>query len=76
MIIVVAGNFPIYERGVDTGRTEFVASHGVDYTTGRSIVLPTDPPRSLGAVMHNQLKEWVIYDDDADRALHEHLEEN
>lgn len=77
MIIVIAGKFPICDRtGRPTGRYEFVASHGVDYATGRSIVLPSESPLDLGAEMHEQLKEWVLYDSDLDRTLHENLCEN
>jgi hypothetical protein len=77
VIIVVAGDFPIYDqRGVGTGRTESVASHGIDYTTGRSIVLPSESPLNLGAEVHEQLNEWVLYDSDLDRTLHERLCEN
>lgn len=77
MIIVVAGDFPVYDqRGVGTGRTEFVASHGIDCATGCSIVLPSESPLNLGAEMHEQLNEWVLYDNDLDRTLHERLCEN
>jgi hypothetical protein len=76
MIIVIAGKFEIFDRGVGTGRYEFQASHGIDYATGNSVVLPGDHPQSLGAVMHEQLKEWVLYDSDKDREKHEYLYSN
>lgn len=76
MIIVIVGKFEIFERGMGTGRYEVAASHGIDYATGNSVILPGDPPRALGAEMHEQLNEWVIYQNDEDRALHEYLYEN
>lgn len=44
------------------GRPRLVASHGVDETTGRSVVLSNDHPCTLGAVFDNDLCEWVIRD--------------
>lgn len=76
MIIVIAGKFEIFERGMGTGRYEYQSSHGIDYATGSSVVLPVDHPRALGAVMHEQLNEWVLYDNAADRAKYEHIYEN
>ena len=77
MIVVIAGKFPVCDRtGQPTGRYEFVASHGIDYATGQSVVLPGEHPQALGAVMHEQLNEWVLYDSDKDRDAYEHLYEN
>jgi hypothetical protein len=77
MIVVIAGKFPVCDHtGQPTGRYEFVASHGVDFATGRSVILPGEPPLALGAEMHEQLSEWVLYENDTDRALYEYLIEN
>lgn len=56
MIIVVT----IYERKEKTGRTELVASHGVCYETGNTVILPNEHPSKLGAKYDESLCEWVI----------------
>lgn len=43
-----------------TGKTELVVSHGIDLSTGRNVVLPTDPPKELGAVWSNEYQEYVL----------------
>ena len=60
-IIVITGNFPVYRDGAPTGRTEFVASHGVDEATGREVVLQCVHPHQLGAVFDAGIQEWVLY---------------
>ena len=59
MITVVTGLFPIYKNGIDTGKTEFVASHGID-SLGRNVVLQCVHPAELGAIFIKSLNEWVI----------------
>lgn len=59
-VIVIAGHFDVIERGRPTGRKEFVASHGIDESTGRNVVLPSEHPSSLGAKWDDQLQHWVI----------------
>lgn len=61
MIILVCGNFPIYERGVKVG-SEFVASHGVDSITLENVVVPQEHPERLGAKFDRNIGEWVLYD--------------
>jgi hypothetical protein len=63
MIILVTGWFPQYERGIPTGKKEFLVSHGVDLTTGRDVVLPCEPPsRIKGAYFDKNYNEWAIAD--------------
>lgn len=59
-IILITGLFPIYERGIPTGKEEFVVSHGVGEKTGKSYVLPSEPPTSLGAKYDEELCEWYL----------------
>lgn len=60
MIIIVADWFPIYKDGIRTGEKEYVASHGVDLNTGRTVIVSTEHPVKLGAKMDHDLGEWVI----------------
>lgn len=60
MIVVI-----VYEElHPRTGRMSQVVSHGVDYSTGRSVVLPTISPTSLGATFNATIGEWVLDDND------------
>ena len=61
MIILVCGDFPIYEHGVKVG-SEFVASHGVDSITLENVIVPQEHPESLGAKFDRNIGEWVLYD--------------
>lgn len=63
MIIVVADWFDIYKNGIATGDKEYVASHGVDYETGREVILQCVHPADLGAKMHRTMGEWVILEE-------------
>lgn len=60
MIIIVAGWFPVYKNGIPTGEKEYVASHGVDLYTGKSIIVSVDHPSKLGAKFNEAMGEWVI----------------
>lgn len=60
MIILVTGWFPIYDKGIDTGKKEFVVSHGVDVDTGRDVILQSVPPERLGAKYNMEIGEWVL----------------
>lgn len=63
MIICVTGNFPVYDReGHTTGKKEFVVSHGVDFVTGKTVILPSEPPHQIGARFSKTLGEWVLLD--------------
>ena len=62
MIVLACGTFPIYERGVNTGRKEFCASHGYDYHTMKAVCVPSEHPAKLGAVLNKEMGEWVIYE--------------
>lgn len=43
---------------------ELLVSHGIDYNTGKTIILPCDPPHMLGGKFNKDLQEWVLYDKD------------
>ena len=59
MIIVITGNFPIYDHnGIATGETEFVISHGID-EKGNLVIMPNIHPRQLGATFDAEIGEWV-----------------
>lgn len=62
MIILVTGDYPIYDKfGNKTDKTEFVVSHGVDDKTLDSVVLPNKAPTDIGAVFNKNIGEWVIH---------------
>lgn len=48
-------------------RHTLVASHGIDLHTGKSVVLPCEPPETLGAKFDPEMGEWVIPDDDGEK---------
>lgn len=61
MIIVITGMFPVYDRnGIGTGEKEFTASHGIDYDTGQTVILPCEHPAKLGAEYDDKLGEWIL----------------
>lgn len=60
MIILTCGDFDIYDKYGKTGKTEFVASHGYDTETGKTVIVSNDHPRVLGAVFDTKIGEWVI----------------
>lgn len=63
MILVITDWFPVYDRyGYKTGEKEFSTNYGIDLETGRTVVLPEEHPRKLGAIFNNELNEWVIHD--------------
>ena len=59
-IILITGNFPIYENGYKTDKTEFITSHGVDEDTGKNIIVSQEHPRNLGGKFDTQIGEWVL----------------
>lgn len=61
MIICITGMFDVYgDDGVKTGKSEFVVSHGVDYYTGKTVILPNEHPVAIGAVYSREIGEWVV----------------
>ena len=58
-IILITGDFDIYEGNVKDGK-EFVVSHGIDEETGKNIILPSVHPSTLGGKFNSRLGEWVI----------------
>jgi hypothetical protein len=55
-IIVITTN----EVNARTGKMQLIASHGIDERTGRAVILPWEPPDSLGAVYNQEIGEYVI----------------
>lgn len=47
-------------QGRPTGRKELVVSHGINEDTGRTVILPCEPPAALGATLDRNLNEWVL----------------
>lgn len=41
-----------------------IVSHGVVQHTFEHVVLPNEPPKSLGAIYSYGLGEWVLYNDE------------
>lgn len=62
MIILVTGNFDIYDEYGKTGQKEFVVSHGIDEETGKNFVLPNEHPLKLGARFDTKRFAWIIDD--------------
>ena len=60
MIICITGNFPIYDKFGNTGKTEFVVFHGYNIKTGRNVILPCEHPTKIGAVYDEKINEWII----------------
>lgn len=50
----------VKERNPNTGRLQEVVSHGVDFASGRSVVMSGDSPQQAGAVFDDELGEYVI----------------
>lgn len=61
-IVVITGYFDVMESGRPTGKKELLVSHGVDEDTCRTVVLPSEHPRELGAAFDSKLCEWVLPD--------------
>jgi len=57
MIIVVTTT----EKNEKTGQMELLASHGVEESTGRQVVLPAEHPKDIGAHYSDELQSWVIH---------------
>lgn len=57
MIIVVTTT----EKNETTGQMEFIASHSIEKTTGRQVVLPAEHPKDIGAHYSEDLHSWVIH---------------
>jgi hypothetical protein len=59
MLIVITVN----EKDSRTGVERLVVSHGIDESTGKTVILPSEHPSALGAVFDADLGEYVIDDD-------------
>lgn len=56
MIIVVTCVY----RNESTGKEEMITSHGIEQSSGKQIVLPSEHPKDLGAYFDEKLKSWVL----------------
>lgn len=56
MIVVITIN----ERNQRTGRDELVVSHGIDEATGKTVILPCEPPERIGAIFNAEFGEYVL----------------
>lgn len=56
MIVVLT----VKEKNERTGREELLVSHGIDECTGRTVILPLEPPERIGAVFMAELGEYVL----------------
>jgi hypothetical protein len=64
-IILVTGFFQKYGRDGQelVGQTEFLTSHGIDVDTGKTVIVQSEHPKSLGAKFDYEIGEWVLEDD-------------
>ena len=60
MIICVTGWFPIYKDGIDTGKKEFVVSHGINSMNNRTVILPSEHPEKIGAKYYPEWDAWIL----------------
>lgn len=49
------------EKDKKTGHDHLIVSHGVDFETGKNVILPCEPPQALGAVYDEDLLEFVLH---------------
>lgn len=56
MIIVVT----CVLKNESTGKDEIITSHGIEQSSGKQIVLPSEHPKDLGAYFDETLKSWVL----------------
>lgn len=50
----------VRELNSETNRVEEIVSHGVNSTTGKTVILPTAPPQSLGAKFDPDEHGWYL----------------
>lgn len=58
------------EHDEKTKREKLVVSHGVDMLTGKTVILPCDHPKELGARFDTDIREYVIDDHDQSERNH------
>ena len=61
-IILISSWFPKYDKSwFETGKKEFLVSHGIDEDTGRNVILPCEPPQYFeDAKFDSELNEWYL----------------
>ena len=45
---------------LDQKSCQTLVSHGVDYETMTNVVLPNEPPHTLGAKFSKEIGEWIL----------------
>lgn len=61
MIIVIADVWDVTDHlNIPTGKKELLVSHGYDTYTGKTIILPQEHPRHIGAKFDMEMGEWVM----------------
>lgn len=56
MIIVIT----TMEKNERNNRMERIISHGIDQSTGKTVILPCEPPETLGAVFNPEIGEYIL----------------
>ncbi|HUZ92089.1 MAG TPA: hypothetical protein VMU78_09350 [Methylocella sp.] len=51
------------EPNETTGRMEQIVSHGIDFDTGRTVILPQERPEQLCGVLDRDFGEYIIRDE-------------
>lgn len=59
MIIVIT----IREKNKRTGQEELIVSHGINLHTGKTVILPCESPKQIGAKFNIAIGEYVLSDD-------------
>lgn len=59
IIIVIT----VKEKNQRTVREELVVSHGIDEHTGKTVILPCEPPERIGAVFNAEIGEYALSDE-------------
>jgi hypothetical protein len=60
-ILCITGYYYVYrEDGTNTGRKQFMVSHGILLDTEKTICLPNEHPSVLGACFDKDYNEWII----------------
>lgn len=52
------------ETDPKTGRERLIVSHGINTRTDRVVILPNEPPTTLGATIDPVTGEWTLDDEE------------
>jgi len=50
----------VKERNENTGKLEEIVSHGISIASGKTVILPSEHPSTLGAVFDPEIREYLI----------------